>query len=297
MGVLMLWHLKTLGTLAGSFGPKAAALIYLARQRSSNAEAVEIRLPDLADRIKLRLRSSDWSVLLQVFVQKEYEVPSKAHAEALSRFYSDTLRAGGTPIILDCGANVGLASIWYAARYPDAHIIAIEPESENYALLASNAQKWPNIHPVHAGILDRKARVSLSNTGDEAWAWETREAEDGAVQTVTVDELVAQVPNGKLFIAKIDIEGSESELFRSATGWVENTPLVVVETHDMGFPWRGTAHAVLRILAREARDYLHHGENLFAFSHRHLSPAARLVQPGRSRKEGHRVTRRKIANA
>src|SRR3954467_990969 len=34
--------------------------------------------------------------------------------------------------IIDAGAHVGLASIWFARHYPEARIVAVELEPENY---------------------------------------------------------------------------------------------------------------------------------------------------------------------
>src|SRR5688572_5526658 len=40
-------------------------------------------------------------------------------------------------ILLDCGANVGMYTVW-AAKTRQARVYAFEPESQNYALLNRN---------------------------------------------------------------------------------------------------------------------------------------------------------------
>ncbi len=41
-------------------------------------------------------------------------------------------------LIIDAGANVGFASLWFLQRFPNTEIIAIEPESSNCEMLKKN---------------------------------------------------------------------------------------------------------------------------------------------------------------
>jgi len=264
----MLWHLQTMYSLTGAWGLKSSLPIFIKRQTTKTDRQIrKISIPGLQGQVFLRPRSSDWSVLHQVFLAKEYEIPSKVHRDALDRHYRSIVAAGDVPVIVDCGANIGFSALWYHETYPQAVIVAIEPEPGNHALLALNARGRDRILPVQAGVLDRATTVSLHNDGSGDWAWETRETAGGDVTTLTIEQAVAMVARGRQFIVKIDIEGSEVELFRSNTSWTKATPLIVFESHDMGFAWRGTAHTIYSALVEQPRDYLGHGENVFAFSH------------------------------
>lgn len=267
----MIVRIKTILELVQAFGLKHGVSIYLCRLFSRPGKTVKnIGFSHSLKKVAMRPRSSDWGVLRQIFIEKEYKIYSPAHRDAIETIYQTMLSNGDVPVIIDCGANIGLASLWYAGQFPAAKIIAIEPEPENFAILQENAANTGNIVPIKAGVLDRKVNLSLRNKGGEAWAWETRETAGGEIETVTIPDVLAGIPKAKLLIVKIDIEGSEAELFRSNTDWVEQAPLIVFESHDLFFSWRGTAHAVFRVLAQHPRDYLQVGENTFAFSHRHL---------------------------
>lgn len=227
-----------------------------------------LRFRGIAHPILLRPGTSDWRVLHQILVEEEYDPASQPHDDALTRLYQDTLDRSEVPVIIDCGANIGLASVWYARRYPHARVIAVEPEPGNYRVLAMNARNYPNITAVHGGISDRRTRMTLSNVGDAPWAWETREdGETGEIATFTVPDLLATVPGSRAMIVKIDIEGGEMDLFRSNTAWSRQAPLIVFESHDPLFAWRGTFHAIVAALVDRPRDYIQKGENTFAFSH------------------------------
>jgi FkbM family methyltransferase len=259
------------------FGPYLGLRAYGIHSLATARESA-ISIPQVRGRIHLRRASTDWSVLEQIFMDVEYDVGVDGVNAALSDFYNRAVAAGRTPIIIDCGANIGLASIWFAERYPAAAIIAIEPEPGNFELLTRNIAAYPTIVPVQAAISDHQGRATLINAGSDAWGWETREASDGGVVTVTVPDLIATVPNGVPFIVKIDIEGGEVDLLRSNCDWIERTPLIVFEMHDWLFHGRGTGHAFFSRLATHRRDYIQRGENMFALSQSLLVLGASLLQ-------------------
>lgn len=227
----------------------------------------ELRFHSIEHPIHFRVGTSDWQVMQEVLVRQAYAPPTPSHTEALDKYYACALSSSKRPLIVDCGANVGMTSVWYANRFPRALIYAIEPEPNNFSVLLKNCREYTNIMPMNAAISDRITRVSLSNSSDQSWAWETKESDAGAVQTITIPEVLAEVPDAAPFIVKIDIEGFETELFRSNLEWVRQFPLIVFESHDGLFPWRGTAHAILSVLCEQPRDYLQRDESTFALSH------------------------------
>ncbi len=83
--------------------------------------------------------------------------------------------------------------------------------------------------------MDRDTRGDLVNAYGESWVWETRESGSGEGRTATVGNLLYREPDSAPLIIKIDIEGSEIELFRSNVEWIEQTPLIVFELLD----WKG----------------------------------------------------------
>jgi predicted O-methyltransferase YrrM len=75
-------------------------------------------------------------------VERPANCTRAGHDEALNRFYADTVSRSEIPLILDCGANIGLSSIWFARKYPRATVIAVEPESENFRMLTMNTAEY-----------------------------------------------------------------------------------------------------------------------------------------------------------
>jgi len=82
---------------------------------------------------------------------------------------------------------------------------------------------------------------------------------------VTMDEIyAARAATHFPFIAKIDIEGAEAELFSRNLDWVAATPLIIIELHDWLMPKQGTARSFLKCVAAQDRDFVYFGENVLS---------------------------------
>ena len=136
-------------------------------------------------------------------------------------------------LILDLGANVGYASVYFALRHPTARVIAVEPEPSNVVLLRRNVAALPRVDVVEGAAWPRSGRVSLHDPGKGQWGMRVEAAvEAGNVHAVTIAELLERVEADWVDLVKIDIEGSERELFSENTGWLERVGVLVVELHD-----------------------------------------------------------------
>jgi FkbM family methyltransferase len=172
----------------------------------------------------LRIPSSDVSTYTQIFVHRDYEVS-----------------VGGNPqVIVDAGANIGLAAIWFANRHPQARIFAIEPEAGNFELLVKNAAPYANITCIQAALWERNEPIRIVDPGLGEWGFQTegnatenplRETV-GAVTGLTVDELMRQYGMDSIDILKVDIEGAEREVFRDTSAWIGRVRSLIVELHE-----------------------------------------------------------------
>jgi len=133
-------------TLFGPYG------VFLAAKARALHRPIEIRV--LVDGIRhpihLRLRTSDVSLLDEIILNAEY---------ACETFSAPR-------VIIDAGANIGLASVFYANRYPRAKIIAIEPEQSNFDVLKKNTSHYSNVI-LFKERCGRKTRLSVF--GIQAW--------------------------------------------------------------------------------------------------------------------------------
>jgi FkbM family methyltransferase len=115
-------------------------------------------------------------------------------------------------VVVDCGANIGITSLFLAARYPRAKILSIEPHPENFALLKANVETVPRLLPIRACVTGTP-QSTVRFTADLA-AWGNRIGIDGhgvLAPALTIDEICNQHGIEKIDLLKLDIEGAEEE--------------------------------------------------------------------------------------
>jgi FkbM family methyltransferase len=136
--------------------------------------------------------------------------------------------------IVDAGAHVGGTTLWFAARYPNARILAIEPHPDTLTRLHENTQQYPKVEVVAAALHDKDGHVDLFG-GDQSWAASLVPAKNlricHQVPAITLDRLVDEHNLERIDILKLNIEGSETAVLRS-TGVLHRVHTIVFEYHD-----------------------------------------------------------------
>jgi FkbM family methyltransferase len=186
---------------------------------------LQMNRPDIAFPFYLRVPSSDVPTFDQIVFRKEYDF--------------DVTTAPRT--IVDAGANIGLASIYFANRFPDAKIIAIEPEDSNLEVLRRNIAPYGNVISLSGALWHDNSRISLVDPGLGKWGFMTQaqdDVEEGygeivhEVQGMTVETIMKEQGIDHIDILKLDIEGAEREVFGDPSAWIANVDALIVELHD-----------------------------------------------------------------
>ena len=99
-------------------------------------------------------------------------------------------------MIVNAGANIGAASLWFRKVLPEASIVAIEPEENNLKILQKNLSEHPNTFVVQAAIGVAPGFVTVSNTQLSSGARTSRS--NTGVRVLTIDDALAMVTNGVL---------------------------------------------------------------------------------------------------
>ncbi len=178
------------------------------------------RVKGVKHHIHLRSATTDIQTFEQVFITKEYDFPPGCDPS----------------VIIDAGANIGLASAYFANQYPGARIIAIEPEASNYQMLKKNSALYKNVSPVKAALWNKDGELHVKDNGNGEWAFTVSSDEEESrekVQAVSIPYLMQAYEIPAIDILKIDIEGAEKELFTSNyENWLPFVRVLVIELHD-----------------------------------------------------------------
>lgn len=213
----------------------------------------------------LRPSVSDREVCRQVFLDREYSLSGLARGAELAKFYA----ACDRPLIVDAGANIGAASVWFALTYPKATILAIVPDKGNYELLKRNTIGFPSVLPINAAIASTTGTLYLCDPGQGAWAYRTASQPSErsySVPAMTIKDLLRDLVDQTPFIFKIDIEGAESDLFSHDSSHIDSFPIVTIELHDWMLPREANSRNFLRWHADRSRDFVFRGENAFSIA-------------------------------
>jgi FkbM family methyltransferase len=208
-----------------------------------NTFVIDLRIDhDRPTTLTLRPFAGDLFVLYEVLAFSAYHI-------ARTLLPPDDVR-----VIVDCGANIGITSLFLAARYPNATILSVEPHPENFALLEANVAQVPRITPIRACVTGRP-QIGVWFTVDQA-AWGNRIATDAngvLVPAITIDELCNKYGLAKIDLLKLDIEGAEEQVLENGT-FLARTGYIIVELHGRyGFECFQRDIAPYGFVAQEAR--------------------------------------------
>jgi FkbM family methyltransferase len=130
----------------------------------------------------------------------------------------DRIVASGRPFVfLDIGANVGLYSLFVAARAKgNARILAVEPEPGNFARLAFNVAANPgvSIRPIQIALGDNEGEIAIElheRDRCRSWTQPLEQASARAVRVACRPLLAVLNEEGieRIDSLKVDVEGTE----------------------------------------------------------------------------------------
>ena len=138
--------------------------------------------------------------------------------------------------IIDGGANIGLTSIYFASKYPNAKIVSVEPDKENFLQLEKNTKPYQGISVLNAGIWNRKANLEIVDAGLGNNAFTVKEVKDeskNSIKALPISDIVDLQQWKNADVVKLDIEGSEKNVFETGYElWLPNVKVLIVELHD-----------------------------------------------------------------
>ncbi len=209
-------QIRLLLRFAGLFGTGPGYRLW----RQVRARKLEnIRIPNARFPIALRERTSDLATFYQVFVNNEYRIEFPQNPK----------------VIIDGGANVGMFSVYVKNKYPQAMLIAVEPDRTNFEVLAKNMANYENVHCENAGLWSKDTGLRIHDKYQMGkWAMVVEETTDRPdLQAISLSTLFSKYGLERVDILKLDIETSEKAVFSEGfEEWLPKVKMLVVELHD-----------------------------------------------------------------
>lgn len=223
----------------------SGVLIYL---KFKLGQTQKLNLPGLKFTISMRSQQADKISFREIFFKKEYdiELPSSIVPE----------------VIVDGGANIGFTSVFFANKYPKAKIFTIEPDEANFEYVVKNTKQYPQITPVKSALWHIEELIQLVDNGYGNRGFMIEKNEAGkSLQAISIHGLMRTYQLTHIDILKLDIEGSEKEVFSEGyETWLPHTKCLIIELHDR--MKNGCSKAVFAAISQYDFSFSIKGENL-----------------------------------
>lgn len=200
---------------------KYALSYYLNRRALLAAMAPQHFVVHLSGGIRAPIRPNgvDFKTLADIFDHQFYNV-SETHTAKR---------------ILDLGANIGMATLYFAGRFPKAELACVEPSPGNRVILRETIR----LNAIRATVFDGAVGTDSGefdlDVGAQPDMFSLTPAHSSTqklrVRLFTVPEMLATLGWDEIDLLKIDIEGYEKTLFRENNSWLSRVRLIIGEAH------------------------------------------------------------------
>ena len=168
-----------------------------------------------------RQGTTDLLVLEQVFLDREYDV--------------EPIAPESIEYIVDLGSNIGVTAMFWAQRYPNARMVLVEPEPDNFKLLERNTAAFKDrCTLLNVAVSDCRGTTSFFRS-DREYGHSILKTDDCVseiqVATLTVSDVLAEAGFPRIDLLKMDIEGGEKLVMPTITSWKAAPRYLIAELH------------------------------------------------------------------
>lgn len=169
-----------------------------------------------------------------IFYEERYKFVSKSRA----------------PFIIDAGANIGVSVTYFKSLYPEAKILAFEPDPEIFHYLQKNTYGLSNVQLINKGIYDEVTEIDF--VMDHSDGGSIFQSSDNKIKIETC--LLSTFLNEKVDFLKIDIEGAETKVLNECKHKLHNVENLFIEYHSFESS-KQTLHEILEIISSAGFRY------------------------------------------
>lgn len=169
------------------------------------------------------------------------------------------------PVIIDCGAHIGMSLLFFKTLYPAASILAFEPDAHNYEITKKNLANWKfqDIQLLKKAVWINNGIIQFNQSNDMGSSI-IEDVKSSLQDVVTVDSArLRDHLENKVDFLKLDIEGAEFAVIKDCQDRLHNVENLFVEYHGK-FEEMDKLNSILNIVVAEGfAYYIKEAGNLF----------------------------------
>lgn len=188
----------------------------------NKSKVLEVQLTTLKHPLKIRCIRADMQSFINTFIDPYLE--KKPFIQNAN-------------FVIDAGANIGYTAVLYANWWPNATIVSIEADKENYALTIENTKNYPNVKVKHAALWSKESRLKIEAGQEDGFVvkevGDENVLDENATIGISVDAILEEFNASTIDFLKMNIEGSEKAVFETNyKNWLPKTTSMLIELHD-----------------------------------------------------------------
>jgi FkbM family methyltransferase len=138
------------------------------------------------------------------------------------------MKCGKSPRIIDAGANIGMASLYFKKNFPDARITAFEPDPRIAEVLRKNLRSFrhDDVEVIRGAVSDHNGTMNFAPDHADGGRLAPNGQEE--VKVVRMRDWL----NEPIDLLKLDIEGAEFDVIKDCDDRLSIVKCLFVEYHS-----------------------------------------------------------------
>jgi len=192
----------------------------------SNADRIRLKKSERYEGIKIHFLNRSFTVVDALTFWGSYQ---EIFVDEIYNYISNTK----SPLIIDCGANIGLATIYFKLKYPDSRIIAFEPDPKIFAALQENIRSFgfENVTCKNEAVSDQDDYLNFwMEGGHSGMIVGNSHSDTTQVKALRLKSLLQS--HEHIDFLKIDIEGHEAQVIPDISEELKKVEFMFLEYHS-----------------------------------------------------------------
>jgi FkbM family methyltransferase len=173
--------------------------------------------------------------------------------------------------IVDCGANIGMSLLFFKKFFPNAEIIAFEPDEASFKLLEKNINEnnLSHVKIFRNAVGNKNGKLKLYTPGGFDGSPGSSIYRDLTHSKTFMESEIEMIPLsglklGKIDVLKIDIEGAEEKVFQDLVknNILKKVGLINLEYHHGSMLKDNRLSSILKAIEDAGFEYLLNPDSL-----------------------------------